>query len=334
MDKKDVQYICVVGYGWSGSSAVVDLLKEFEGNWDSEAEFRILTDSHGMMDLEHALIEKWDAQNVDIAIHDFLDFARFLNQNEGKFKRGLNYDKIFHGKFMEATERFIGEVSDYSYKSYWWMYDYRKPYSKWLMQKILNKVVPQEYIETMYFSDIGKEDFYLAVKHYMKDLIEIVAQGRECRNIILDQAVHPQHAMKAFDYFDNVKVIIVDRDPRDSYCDIVELKKLLGKDVSITHEVSKYVKWHRKYRENNKIEHDNILRIQFEDLILHYDDTVKQITDFIGDEHMKHTDKCKHFDPSVSRKNVGKYLNFPYQDEIRVLEQELKEYLYPLENRR
>ena len=331
MKNDSVQYIGVVGYGWSGSSAVVDLLKEYEGNWVSEVEFRILTDSHGMMDLEHALLEKWDAQNVDIAIQDFLDFAKFLNQNEGKFSRGMCYDKLFGGKFMKATEKFVEEIADYTYESYWWMYDYRKSYGKWIVQKILNKIIPQNYVETMYFSDISRDEFYLAVKRYMKNLIEIVSHGKNGRNIILDQAIHPQHVLKAFDYFDNVKVIIVDRDPRDSYCDILELKKLLGRDIAFTHDVSKYVKWHKKYRENNNIEHENILRIQFEDLIFSYEETVKKITDFIGDEAMMHVEQFKHFDPMVSRKNIGKYKTFPYQDEIRILEKELAEYLYPLE---
>lgn len=331
MNKKEVQYVCVLGYGWSGSSAVVDLLKEFDGNWDPEAEFRILTDPHGVMDLEHALLDNWDALNVDIAIQDFLDFAKFLNQNEGKFHRGINYDKKFHGKFMEATERFIDEITDYRYKSYWWMYDYRKPYCKWLYKKILNKIVPQEYIANMYFSSIDSETFYKAVRKYMKELVQIIVQGKECRNIILDQAVFAQHPLKAFDYFDNVKVIIIDRDPRDIYCDLVELNKLVGRDISVTHDATKFVKWHRKYRENSHIEHENIMRIQFEELVLHYEDVVRHIVDFVGDENMVHVEKLQHFNPAVSRKNVGKYLNFPYEDEIRILENELKEYLYPLE---
>ena len=331
MDKKEVQYICIVGYGWSGSSAVVDLMKEFEGNWDPEAEFRIIPEPHGVVDLEHVLFDRWDAQNVDIAIQDFLELAGFLNQNEGKFRRGINYDEKFHGKFMEATETFINEITNYRYDSYWWIYNFRMPYSKWLIKKIVNKIIPQKYIETMYFSDIDREEFYQAVKRYMKNLVEIVGDGNECRNIILDQAVQPQHPLKAFDYFDNVKVIIVDRDPRDIYCDMVELKKLVGHDIAFTHDASKFVKWHRKYRENDHIQHDRILRIQFEDLILHYEDTVKQIVDFVGDDTMTHVEKLKHFDPTVSRKNVGKYLSFPFQDEIQVLEKELAEYLYPLE---
>lgn len=331
MNNIDCQYVCVLGYGWSGSSAVVDLLKEFEENWDPEVEFRILKDPHGVMDLEHTLVDQWDALNVDIAIRDFLDFATFLNENEGKFRRGLGYSKAFNGKFMEKTIEFINDVINFEYKGFWWIFHYRETYFKWLSKKIANKFVKQNYAKIMYFSDVSRDKFYAAVRKYANSLIETVSTDKIYKNIVLDQAVPVQHALKAFDYFDNAKVIIVDRDPRDIYCDLIELQKLIGKDIAQTHDVMKYVKWHRKYRENNAIQNENILRIQFEDLVLHYEDTVKQIVDFVGDDTMTHVQQFAYFDPSVSRKNVGKYLNFLYQDEIKVLEQELKEYLYSLE---
>ena len=246
-------------------------------------------------------------------------------------KRGINYDKAFHGKFWEYTVSFIDEITDYRYKSYWWIFNYRMKYCKWLSKKILNKFIPQEYVENMYFSAVDRNNFYDAVRKYMESLIKVVAKDTECKNIILDQAVPAQFPMKAFDYFDNAKVIVVDRDPRDIYCDLVELNKLVGRDIAMTHDTSKFVEWHKKYRENNHVKNDKILRIQFEDLVFYYEDTVSKISEFVGDSSMIQTDKYKYFSPDVSRKNVGKYMTFPHQDEIRVLEKELAEYLYPLE---
>jgi len=324
------QYVCVLGYGWSGSSAVVDLLKEFEENWDPELEFRILKDPHGMMDLEHALIEQWDALNVDIAIRDFLDFAEFMNENDSKFTRGLCYSKSFKGKFMSNTIDFIENVTEYKFKGYWWIFNFRSQYINWLAKKVLNKFIKQKYEETMYFSGISQESFYNAVRKYINSLIEAVSTNSSYKNIILDQAVPAQHPLKAFDYLDNAKVIIVDRDPRDIYCDLIELEKLIGKDIAQTHDALKYVKWHKKYRENSHIQDENILRIQFEDLVLKYDDTVNQILEFLGEKELNHNNKLKFFDPAVSKKNIGKYKKFPHQDEIKVLEKELEAYLYPL----
>lgn len=324
------QYVCVLGYGWSGSSAVVDLLKEFEENWDPEVEFRILKDPHGMMDLEHSLVERWDALNVDIAIRDFLEFAEFLDTNDSKFTRGLCYSKSFNGKFMSNTLDFVERVTEFNYKGYWWIFNFRSQYINWLAKKILNKFVKQNYEKKMYFSGISKDNFYEEVKKYINSLIEAVSMKREYKNIILDQAVPVQHPLKAFDYLDNSKVIIVDRDPRDIYCDLVELEKLIGKDIAQSHDAMKYVKWHKKYRENSHIQNENILRIQFEDLILKYDETIEQILNFLEIDEKSHSQKMTFFNPEVSKKNVGKYKDFPYQDEIRILEKELESYLYPL----
>ena len=331
MNNKTHQYVCVLGYGWSGSSAVVDLLKEFDGNWDPEVEFRILKDPHGVMDLEHTLVDQWDALNVDIAVRDFLDFAAFLNNNEGKFQRGLSYSKAFNGKFMKTSIDFINDVTDFEYKGFWWIFHYREKYFKWLSKKIANKFVKQNYEKSMYFSSITRDKFYDAVRKYLNALIEAVSTDKNYKNIVLDQAVPVQHPLKAFDYLENAKVIIVDRDPRDIYCDLVELEKLIGKDIAQTHDVMKYVRWHRKYRENSLIQNENILRIRFEDLVLDYDKIVKEILAFLGDEELMHSNVKQFFDPAISKKNIGKYKTFPYQDEIRVLERELAEYLYPLE---
>ena len=178
------QYVCVLGYGWSGSSAVVDLLKEFDETWDPEVEFRILKDPHGVMDFEHTLTEQWDALNVDIAIRDFLDFADFLNENESKFKRGLCYSKSFNGKFMSSSLDFIDDITEFKYKGYWWIFNFRSQYVRWLAKKIANKFVKQNYEEIMYFSGISKENFYNSVRKYINSLIEAVSTDKKYKNIV------------------------------------------------------------------------------------------------------------------------------------------------------
>ncbi len=69
---KNFRYILIAGYGWSGSSAVVDLLNEIDGFYEPHVEFRLLKDPYGLIDLRHALVEHWDILNSDIAIRDFL----------------------------------------------------------------------------------------------------------------------------------------------------------------------------------------------------------------------------------------------------------------------
>ena len=321
-------HICLAGYGWSGSGAVLDLLNEFDGFGGSELEIRILKDTHGMMDLEHALIERWDALNIDLAIRDFLKFAKEINPNPSRFRRGLMYDREFDGKFLELTEQFVQDITKYRYKSYWWMYDFRMSLCKLIVRKIRNKISPKLYFENMYFSDISKEEFYKAVRKYTEALAEASTKGRECKYIVWDQAIPAQHPDKAFDYFDNSKIIIVDRDPRDIYVELVELKKFVGMDIAETHDIEKYIRMHKRYRERVCEDNEKVLRIAFEDLIFNYEESVQTIMRFIGAENLPHIRKRELFNPDVSIKNIGKYKTYPHQDEIKIIEQELGDYLY------
>ncbi len=50
MDK--ITYLAIGGYFYSGSSAVVDLLKEYRGFYESGSEIRIINDPYGLIQLE------------------------------------------------------------------------------------------------------------------------------------------------------------------------------------------------------------------------------------------------------------------------------------------
>lgn len=328
MNNKEVQNIGVVGYCWSGSGAVVDLLKEFEGNWETGEEMLFLKCHHGIMELENVLFNSWDPLNVDVAVKDFMELIRLLNKNEGKFTPGLNFDKRFSGKFLSSINEYINDLTDYRYQGYWWMCRFDMPYIVWLMRKIMNKVVPQDYSKEMVYMKPTREEFYAATKKLMNNLIADRVKAGDCLNVIYDQAVQAQKPEKMFDYFENSKVIVVDRDPRDIYCEMVDLKRIVGRDIADTHDAMKFVKWHKDYRERGHVDDDRVLYLRFEDLIIHYEDTLKTIIDFVGLDSSKHIDKFKYLNPEVSIKNIGKYKNYKYQDEIKILERELLEYLH------
>ena len=66
MDK--ITYLAIGGYFYSGSSAVVDLLKEYRGFYESGSEIRIINDPYGLIQLERALIEDWNWIRAAMAI--------------------------------------------------------------------------------------------------------------------------------------------------------------------------------------------------------------------------------------------------------------------------
>ena len=53
-------FVSISGYGWTGSSACIDILHEFKGFGALKGEFRIAKDPYGLIDLENSLVHNWD----------------------------------------------------------------------------------------------------------------------------------------------------------------------------------------------------------------------------------------------------------------------------------
>ena len=325
MDNK--KYILVAGYGWTGSSALVDMLKEYKGTIEADVEFRLIKDPKGISDLYNAIINKWDALNVDIAIRDFKWFVHHLNAPKKKLSlyTGLGYQNFFGDNFLTASNEFINSITEFSYSSFWWYLDFISSPSKVLNRK-LRKILHNEKESRMYFSSISSEEFVAHAQKYIESLFDQIV-GEETQYIIMDQAVSAQNCLQEKIFVPNSKVIIVDRDPRDIYADLMKDGNLIGKDLRDSHDTDKYIRWHRALRRTLPEVKDSrdVLYIRFEDLVLKYDDMEKTIESFLGLEHSDHVKRRQLFNPDVSSKNVGMWRNKLNNDEIEKLQLELRE---------
>ena len=69
--------------------------------------------------------------------------------------------------------------------------------------------------------------------------------------------------------------------------------------------------------------------LQFEDMVYKYEETTKLMMDFIGMKSDNHTDKFKYFNPEISIKGTNLKSKFPkYSNDVKYIEENLKEYLY------
>ena len=143
---------------------------------------------------------------------------------------------------------------------------------------------------------------------------------------MFDQLVPPSNIKRYIRYMSNLKVIIVDRDPRDTYINFAK-----AKDHVLPKEAEKYCKQYKDVRETlpNEIENKEVLYIKFEDLVYNYEDTTKKIINFLGLSEKNHTKKRKIFIPEISKRNTKQWLTRPeFNDKIEYIESNLKEYLY------
>ena len=142
-----------------------------------------------------------------------------------------------------------------------------------------------------------------------------------------DQLVPPTNVSRYLRYFDDIKVVCVDRDPRDLF-----LLEKTWKGTIIPKKVDEFCLWYKATREHRKTEVDDpkkVLRIQFEDLIYNYDKTSKKVLKFIGISPDHHTKPQTLLIPEKSMKNTKLWERIPeYAEEIKYIEKNLKEYLY------
>lgn len=341
---KDITFVDVSGFLFSGSSAVVDLLKEFNGFYESKAEIRFISDPYGIVQMEDAIVNKWGLITSTAAISDFITMCKKgCRYGKGLFSpAGFSLKKNISPQFMDITYEYIDELTDYYYKKDYYHYKFKKSYLKfvtdryrWAIEyltkgklKTANRNIAQ-----CYFSHPTQERFNVATKRYFDRLFENHTEGGNGKSfVILDQAVAANNSEVIRRYFTKAKMIIVDRDPRDMYVDEILWGSNLDKDYQTREAGHRYALRAKALREGIKLSED-VIKVQFEDLILNYDETVSRIMAFIGIGKEYHCQKNKFLKPEVSRKNIGlwkKHYN-ECKDALDVISEELSELCYNYE---
>ena len=337
---QELSFVIVSGFCSSGSSAVVDLLKEFKGFYEPNAEIRFLRDPYGISDLEHALVSQWDLINSSAAISDFLDIMRKSSRPKGVIlPMGFGLKKTITPDILKITEKYIEDLTDFTYKTDYYHYKFKKSFIKyqldryrWAIERLSKgklRVANRRNIATCYFAHPTQEQFNTATKAYLDGLFASRAGTMGCTHVILDQAISVSNPDAIHRYFNKAKLIIVDRDPRDMYCDDVNWGDNMDDNYETKEAAERYVLRARVQREKIK-EDPDVLYLKFEDLIINYEDTRKKICDFLGVSVEDHIARGKHLKTEVSIKNIGIWRKFypTCKEAIDILEAQLADLCY------
>lgn len=317
----DITFVDVSGFFTSGSSAMVDLLKEFKGFYESNAEIRFIKDPYGIVEMENALVNNWEFINSSAAISDFLELCQKGCRNgKGLFApAGFNLKKTISKDFIKITEDYISELTDYTYKVDFYHYKFKKPYLKYIIDRYrwaieyLSKgkfKTANRNIATCFFAHPSQERFNKATQKYFNRLFEShFDEVKKPSFIILDQAVSPNNTQVIHRYFTKAKMIIIDRDPRDMYVDDIQWGENLDKNYQTKEAAERYIMRAKALRAGIQLD-DDILYVRFEDLVVNYDETRMRILHFLGLEEEDHVLKKQFLKPEVSIKNVGIWRRF------------------------
>lgn len=322
------------GFGATGSSVVTDLLSEYEGiQVYDDFEFTLSYKVDGLEDLEYHLMHRY-AKNIsgDYAIKRFLNASKCymtpLVHKPCDGKLYYNMSKDFVNKLIQVEYKGVDTVDVLSgniIKNVFAL-AFKKVIIPNVFERILRKPVYSWPCRTMYFS-INPINFYSAAKEYTDSILK--SMGANTEGIIcLDQPFEGNAPENSFNFFNDPYAIVVDRDPRDLF-----LAGKYSRDPNFKfcprNNVDEFIIYYKNMRRNIK-NHDKVLRVHFEDFIYEYNYTVNLIEKFLKLDNKKHKEKI--FDPNKSINNTQLIRLHPNEIEnIKKIERELKDYLYPFE---
>lgn len=331
-----MQILTVASYYGTGSSAITDLISEYEPVKSmTNYEFRFAQDPDGLSELEYNLVDNFNRHNSGHALKRYRNLVDYYG-NHFMVKR---YEPFFNNKWKEISYKYIDSLTDFSFPGIWQydFYDKGPWYEFWhkFPERVLKRTIwrnkPDRHLllgkQITLASHPSEAKFIQCTKEYTDSLM-VEANGENKPYVLFDQLLPSTNIQHHMRYFNNIRVFVVDRDPRDLYL----LAKYEWNDRVVPRDIDIFCKWFmyiRSMRGTEIWDTDKIMFIQFEDLVYKYDETVKKIENWTGLKKEEHTDSKKYFDPAISIKNTRYWEQHPqYVEEANMIAERLPEYLY------
>lgn len=339
------QSVAVTGYFGTGSSAVLDLLKEYEGvhivpetGWAYE--HSVFFVPGGLFSLCSQLLHGNSPQTSDMVINDFIAAMRRLNDND--FGWFGSYKSMFDRKFMDIVDDFVRKISVVKTSSnanhtikvrfspakaavqlayHIFKKRHFHKYGLWYVKD--NKPI--------YFSMPTEDELYAAAREFTSSYTNLFSPEMG-GHIIFDHMIWPQQVEAYKKCFDSsFKVVVVVRDPRDVYISDQYMWSVPPMGHSKAHfptDVIEFIdEWKRTIGGTSNSE--NLLILQFEDLVYHYEETKKSLEKFLGIKPEQHKRKGQYFKPEASIENTQVFLlKEEWREIAEQISKQIPEYIY------
>lgn len=329
-----MKVITCAGYYRTGSSAVSDFFSEFDSVKSlGSFEFRFIQDPDGISDLEYNICDNPHRHNTSYAIKRFIKYSKFLNGNV----YSKRYSEFFGNNYWKYTQEYIDTITELICQTWWHRDQLDRGELFYFIDRLYSKIVSlfqKERTnvsllknENNYFTSINSNAFYNATRVYINHLLSHV--NPEGKNFIMvDQLVPPTNISRYLNYFEDIGVVVVDRDPRDLYT----LEKTIYRwGIMPYKSVDEFCDWYYITRKQatNQPEDSRVLKLQFEDLIYNYEEIRQKLINFTG-VSISASDRPKTcFIPEKSIIKTKVFVKHPeLQKDISVIEKRLANYIY------
>ncbi len=318
------QNISISGGFWTGSSALIDLLKEHKSCESLPFEFALF--SHGQL-LDNIIRlnnadNKPSEEESKKALEEDLWRMENFNKNElSIIKPGFRY--LFSKMGLYPKNIFVRKagVSDLLGD------DYKTTCLntiQYLRESMQNK------------NHINIDRVRASIEAILEEAQKAYNKNKNFEALIFDQMIAPSSADSSNRILPDHKIIAVDRDWRDQYVEIrnevprmAKVKKTLGVNVlglEVKDEYASPAYFIKKIREKIELDKqshtdqklENILWISFEELVNDTQNTARKVFDFL-DLDIGLWDSKTVFFPEKSKQNIGIWKSSKYVREVEEL---------------
>lgn len=326
--------VSVGGFGWSGSSAVIDLLREYSGITTKYAgtadvgsmqpepkcfEFELARAAGGVFNLEHAFLTH-NFFERDAAVRVFSVLAERMYLDNSSF---------FGEEFVDLTSRFLSSLIIARAENKGGGFDYCH-HLRVLGNCAVNRFLghpedpAKDYI--FYLRDISVKEYRTIAREYLGSVLRYINSEKL---LVLDQATSDDcfDVSRYQDYFGPIKTVFVWRDPSEVYA---ASQMYANHESFFPKDPHEFVSWYGSVlRRALSVNHGMWLTVRFEDLLYSYDSEVKRIEDFLGVSPNNHIRKFTTFVPQQSIvRSIGHWRRYPDQKAMSVIRNELREFCY------
>ena len=314
----------ISGYGATGSSAIMDLLKEYKALQivdDIEFKYSYMVD--GLQDLEFHLVKQFSrVASGDFAIKRFIEATNSI-------KIPFLHKVLDKKTFLKIRDEFVLSLIQCS----WWGMESRdyedgRVIRNMYMLGMKKKILPFFYENRTrrnwkhrpcrkLFCSVMPENFYEKCHNFINDIL--LARGLNLKeDIFINQAFEGNDPINSFPFFDNPRAIVIDRDPRDVYL-LTKIYGNMGESRWCPRDnVEDFIVYFRAAHQKTHEDTSSILRMNFEDFIYDYENAVKKIENFCNISNDDHIYKKKYFNPNVSINNTQLFLrNNDFSEDIK-----------------
>lgn len=310
--------VSVQGFGYSGSGAVLDLLREYsncrvlgyvdkEGSKasskESMAEIDFVRLSGGLFEIENNI------NSNNIFINDAL-LNRFVKLIENSVL--YRHNELHRDVFLS----FFSELIDFSIPN--------------LKKKYYNGHLGSEEgrASIFFLKNCTVDDYRTKCRLFLTSIFNLMYETGN-KYLVVDQLFSDLEfdTQKNLQYMPNLKTIVVIRDIRDIYV----FAKTNNVEWIPHYNVDIFIKWISKCYKNFDVNSKKYLVIRFEDLIRDYANTVSKLETYLSIDNLYHTKQNLFFDPKYSAKNVGIWMKYTeYSQDLDCITKTLPQYCYNL----